>query len=160
MHLRAHLQILLKIVLLHSAGIWRVCGVVVWCVFRGREALLLAWPAVGQAVTVLDVAVLVAVVLWGEAVVAGLHPGGRVIAGGRGGGERVLWRIAVVIHGAAELQWFWRGAGRLAGKENVEDYYEDLFLAGVCVTDIKVTLGHRLTWDACEWSFLFSMWLG
>lgn len=34
----------------------------------------------------------------------GLHPGGRVIARRGGGGEGVLWGVAVVIQGVAERQ--------------------------------------------------------
>lgn len=42
-------------------------------------------------------------VLRDEAMVAGLHPDGGVVARGRGGGKRILWRVAVGIHGVAEL---------------------------------------------------------
>lgn len=81
-----------------------VCGAVVGCVwFGGREAVLRAGPAVGWAESVLQAEVLVVDVLGGKATVeAGLHPGGRVVAGGRGGGEGVMGRVAVVIHLVAE----------------------------------------------------------
>lgn len=107
-HFRVQSKILPKTVVFYRRI---VCGGKVRCTFRGGGALLLTWPTVWQGVIVLWGRVLIVVLLWAEAMIAGLPSGGRVVAWG-GGGKGVLRRVAVGIHGVAECQWLqWRARG-------------------------------------------------